>query len=42
MKWNNPYVGGNSYQCSVPAGYRCDRSGGSGNNTSVTFVVRWG
>ncbi|MEJ8640598.1 hypothetical protein WKI68_02400 [Streptomyces sp. MS1.HAVA.3] len=26
--WNNPYVGGNGYSCSVPSGYTCSRSGG--------------
>ncbi|MEU0381938.1 aegerolysin family protein [Streptomyces cyaneofuscatus] len=37
MHWNNPYSGSNSYSCVVPAGYQCDKYGGSGNNASVTF-----
>ncbi|MFD0402295.1 aegerolysin family protein [Kitasatospora sp. NPDC127121] len=37
--WNNPYVGSNGYSCSVPAGYACYKSGGSGNNAGVKFDV---
>ncbi|MEU7259660.1 Crystal protein ET79 [Streptomyces rimosus] len=42
--WNNPYVGGNSYSCDVPAGYSCSRSGGGGDNATVTFTISkpWG
>lgn len=38
--WNNPYVGSNGYSCTVSAGYKCSRDGGSGNDSSVTFTVR--
>ncbi|KAA6223842.1 hypothetical protein CP973_19665 [Streptomyces albofaciens JCM 4342] len=40
VKWNNPYVGSNSYSCTAPGGHSCVWSGGSGNNASVTFTVR--
>ncbi|MFI9230598.1 hypothetical protein [Streptomyces rimosus] len=40
VKWNNPYVGSNSYTCTASGGHSCERSGGSGNNASVTFTVR--
>ncbi|MGP3686825.1 Crystal protein ET79 [Streptomyces sp. IBSNAI002] len=39
IHWNNPYVGGNSYGCSVPNGYTCSRTGGGGNNATVTFTI---
>ncbi|MEU3563012.1 aegerolysin family protein [Kitasatospora sp. NPDC006786] len=39
LHWNNPYWGSNDYSCSVPYGYTCSRSGGSGDNTSVTFSI---
>ncbi|GGU49404.1 aegerolysin family protein [Streptomyces lavendofoliae] len=39
VKWNNPYVGGNGYECSAPAGYQCRRSGGSGDNASPVFTL---
>ncbi|MFE2146947.1 hypothetical protein ACFXA3_35375 [Streptomyces sp. NPDC059456] len=40
VRWNNPYVGSNTYDCRVPSGYACRRSGGSGDNASVVFEVR--
>ncbi|KOU65337.1 hypothetical protein ADK55_06810 [Streptomyces sp. WM4235] len=40
LHWNNPYVGSNSYECHVPSGYSCYRSGGGGNNADVTFTVQ--
>ncbi|MEE1826312.1 Crystal protein ET79 [Streptomyces sp. BE20] len=39
LHWNNPYLGSNSYSCSVPDGYTCVRSGGSGNDASVAFTI---
>ncbi|RGD58263.1 Crystal protein ET79 [Kitasatospora xanthocidica] len=39
LHWNNPYWGSNDYSCSVPDGYTCSRSGGSGDNTAVTFSI---
>ncbi len=38
VTWNNPYIGSNGYSCRVPAGFICNRLGGSGNNASVTFL----
>lgn len=40
VRWNNPFIGSNTYSCQVPSGYWCERTDGSGNNASVTFVVR--
>ncbi|MFD5507533.1 Crystal protein ET79 [Streptomyces sp. NPDC059761] len=37
--WNNPYVGSNGYDCTVPKGYTCSRTGGDGNNAEVTFTI---
>ncbi|MBW5481926.1 Crystal protein ET79 [Streptomyces bambusae] len=42
IRWNNPFAGGNSYSCSVPDGYTCSRSGGGGNNATVTFTIGGG
>jgi hypothetical protein len=39
LHWKNPFVGSNSYSCSVPAPYQCSRQGGGGNNAEVTFHV---
>jgi hypothetical protein len=39
VTWNNPYVGSNGYSCQVPAGFTCNRLGGSGNNANVTFLL---
>ncbi|WP_031079680.1 aegerolysin family protein [Streptomyces sp. NRRL S-118] len=39
VRWNNPYVGSNSYECSAPAGYQCRRSGGGGDNASPVFTL---
>ncbi|MFI6844326.1 hypothetical protein OG535_38305 [Kitasatospora sp. NBC_00085] len=38
LTWNNPYSGANSYTCTVPSGYSCVYSGGSGNSAQVTFT----
>jgi hypothetical protein len=40
LSWSNPYVGSNSYTCQASDGYSCSRTGGSGNNSSVTFTVQ--
>ncbi|MFF4590873.1 Crystal protein ET79 [Streptomyces sp. NPDC001388] len=42
IHWNNPWAGSNSYSCTVPDGYSCTRSGGSGDNANVTFTVTGG
>ncbi|MFD9338562.1 hypothetical protein ACFWBF_29805 [Streptomyces sp. NPDC060028] len=42
VRWNNPFVGSNTYSCRVPSGYSCQRFEGSGDNASVTFEVRAG
>ncbi|MBT2546376.1 Crystal protein ET79 [Streptomyces sp. ISL-44] len=39
IRWSNPYVGGNGYNCSVPKEYTCSRSGGGGNNAEVKFII---
>ncbi|MFG2985435.1 Crystal protein ET79 [Streptomyces sp. NPDC048258] len=39
LRWNNPYVGSNSYRCDAPDGYACERSGGGGNNATVNFTL---
>lgn len=39
VRWNNPYIGSNSYSCSAPGGYHCGWTGGSGNNAQVAFEV---
>ncbi|MFE9775773.1 Crystal protein ET79 [Streptomyces sp. NPDC005931] len=39
ISWNNPYVGDNTYSCSVPPGYTCRQDGGRGDNAAVTFTV---
>jgi hypothetical protein len=40
VKWDNPFIGSNSYQEGAPNGYRVDRAGGAGDNASVTFTLR--
>ncbi|MFF1482794.1 Crystal protein ET79 [Streptomyces sp. NPDC058301] len=40
ISWNNPFAGSNSYNCTVPVGFVCDRWGGGGNNARVDFRVR--
>ena len=44
MKWNDPYVGSNSYTFSGTAlgagGFQIVRSGGSGNNAQVTLTLQ--
>ncbi|MFD5921354.1 Crystal protein ET79 [Kitasatospora sp. NPDC058201] len=42
IHWNNPYLGSNSYSCTVPGGYSCERTGGGGNNAEVTFRIKGG
>ncbi|MFI6108153.1 Crystal protein ET79 [Streptomyces sp. NPDC051310] len=39
VKWNNPYVGSNSYNCSAPAGFQCRLSGGGGDNADPVFTL---
>uniref|UniRef100_UPI0004CB92B3 aegerolysin family protein n=1 Tax=Streptomyces rimosus TaxID=1927 RepID=UPI0004CB92B3 len=39
LRWNNPFVGSNSYSCEVPPGRTCAKAGGSGNNAAVVFTV---
>ncbi|QRV32440.1 Crystal protein ET79 (plasmid) [Streptomyces californicus] len=41
IRWNNPFVGSNSYSCTTPSGYYCSRSGGSGNNANVHFTIAY-
>lgn len=36
--WNNPYVGSNSSTCAAPSGYTCERTGGVGNDATVTVT----
>jgi hypothetical protein len=44
VKWNNPYVGSNSYSLSGTAlgagGFQLVRSGGSGDNAQVTLTLQ--
>jgi hypothetical protein len=44
VKWNNPYVGSNTYTFSGTAlgtgGFKIVRSGGSGNNAQVTLTLQ--
>ncbi|MCX5148897.1 Crystal protein ET79 [Streptomyces sp. NPDC048550] len=42
IHWNNPYTGSNSYNCDVPSGYTCSRSGGGGDNATVSFTLTGG
>lgn len=35
--WDNPFFGSNSYDQTVPVWYKAGRSGGDGNNTTVTW-----
>lgn len=39
LKWDNPYLGANSYSSSTPAGYSCQYAGGHENNSNVTFTL---
>lgn len=39
IEWDNPYVGGNSYKHTAPAGFEINQSGGSGDNAVVTFTL---
>ncbi|WP_321910274.1 OmpL47-type beta-barrel domain-containing protein [Paraburkholderia sp. J11-2] len=36
--WDNPFVGSNSYDESVPDGYKAGRSGGDGDNATVNWT----
>lgn len=38
LHWDNPFVGSNSYDESLPFGYKSSRSGGDGDNAEVTWV----
>lgn len=37
--WDNPYIGSNVMRCDAGPGFACSTSGGSGNNTDVTFTL---
>jgi hypothetical protein len=37
--WDNPFVGSNSYDESAPVGLTLERSGGGGENATVTWVL---
>ena len=37
--WDNPFIGANSYDQSAPVGLSLARSGGGGNNATVTWVA---
>ena len=39
IRWNNPYWGSNDYSCTAPAGYGCTRTGGSGNDSTITVTL---
>lgn len=39
VTWDNPWGGRNSYDQSAPRGYNISRSGGEGDNASVTFTL---
>ncbi|MFJ1753819.1 aegerolysin family protein [Kitasatospora sp. NPDC088134] len=39
ISWDNPFSGSNSYSCNAPTKHTCVRSGGSGDNATVTFTV---
>lgn len=39
IHWDNPYIGSNSYSDSAPSGYQISRSGGGGDNATVTFTL---
>ncbi|KAF5980216.1 crystal et79 [Fusarium coicis] len=40
LDYDNPYVGSNSYSCSVDsANYTVEREGGSGDHATVRFIV---
>ncbi|GAA0321585.1 hypothetical protein GCM10010302_70940 [Streptomyces polychromogenes] len=39
FRWDNPFSGGNSYDCQVPAGHSCAKAGGGGKNADVVFTV---
>lgn len=36
--WDDPFVGANSYDESVPDGYKADRAGGGGDNATVSWT----
>ena len=38
VNWDNPYWGSNSYSCAAPAGYTCTRTGGDGNDSTITVT----
>jgi hypothetical protein len=37
VNWDNPYVGSNSYSCTVPPGYNISYQGGDGDTAVVIF-----
>ena len=38
IHWDNPYVGSNSYSDSAPSGFVMSRTGGDGDNATVSFT----
>ena len=38
FKFDNPFSGSNSYDCSAPTGYSYNQTGGGGNNAEVTWA----
>lgn len=39
LGWDSPYVGNNSYKCSVGAPFAIEKAGGTGDNATVTFTL---
>ena len=39
INWNNPYWGSNAYACTTTGGFRCSRSGGDGNDSTITVTL---
>jgi hypothetical protein len=41
LHWDNPFEGSNSYDEHAPPGLLLTRQGGTGNNTSVVWTLKW-
>ena len=39
FKWNNPYIGRNTYAHDTPPGYEIRFEGGGGDNTTIIFFL---
>ncbi len=39
VSWDNPEVGNNTFNCTAPAPLKLEKSGGSGNDSTVTFTL---